>query len=329
MASAQCTDDFDDGASTSSAHVKTNCAKSAGKSKGTCPICQSIVKFPSHLQFLNFNQIQAEKEFERRQQEQSINVLSDKGEHEHDHAKSKQLFTSRTYLDEFLSSSAFTELCSIEYHGVNNMHKVRKEVSESYGILHAVRSCCTALQCSMDQVFMIDLCSGKSLTTALCGILYPEGQFLAVDKLPAHLVPHYVASNTTYWSRDIMRGDFKQDLQTEVEKHTKAGRIPVLVGMHLCGALSEQAINLFETIPGLRALVLSPCCLPKKSSKAHVPVRAMMQDKEAVGEEATYEVWSNYLTDIVERVDGVEMHRKYRDLEMNTTKNCIISAARL
>ena len=77
----------------------------------------------------------------------------------------------------------YKKLCGIEYHGVENM-RLRKEISESFGVLHAVQSCCKSLginnsstsidnndNINFENICLIDLCSGKGITTALCGVM--------------------------------------------------------------------------------------------------------------------------------------------------------------
>ena len=53
----------------------------------------------------------------------------------------------------------------------------------------------------------------------------------------------------------------------------------VAVGMHLCGPLSPAAITLFAASPSLRALLLVPCCLDKRTDgplkmQARAPVQS-------------------------------------------------------
>jgi len=125
----------------------------------------------------------------------------------------------------------------------------------------------------LEQVFVIDLCSGKSLTTSLYGALFPSEQskpgygnnhFLAVDRLPVHLIPYFLQdANLSYLSQDITIPEFFAEVEQEVHRHTDEGRTAILVGMHLCGNLSERAIELFRRIPLIKALVLSPCCCTK------------------------------------------------------------------
>eukprot|EP00551_Chaetoceros_affinis_P009460 CAMPEP_0203670450 /NCGR_PEP_ID=MMETSP0090-20130426/6519_1 /ASSEMBLY_ACC=CAM_ASM_001088 /TAXON_ID=426623 /ORGANISM="Chaetoceros affinis, Strain CCMP159" /LENGTH=583 /DNA_ID=CAMNT_0050535311 /DNA_START=65 /DNA_END=1816 /DNA_ORIENTATION=- len=350
--------------------------------KKVCPLCNCLVKFPSRMSFLEYNQCQAEKEYElliQRQrdrddsdplpllvEEETIVENKTKTQEKKKTAKtsantnkSSKIYISRKYLDQFMShlnGQAYKKLCSVEYHGVNNMGKMRKEISESYSVLHAVQQCWIDLKdvkkeeekkdidaqiqiqtqlpsnttsISFENVFLIDLCSGKSLTTALSAVLLERknNKLLAVDKLPAHMVPHFLHDgNTSYLSRDIMSKIFFDELKREVYRQcTVEGRIVILVGMHLCGKLSERAIEFFEKMPLISAIVLSPCCLPKfrKGKVSFV--------KTDVDEEDAYLAWANHLKVLMEQcLTNVDYDavKSYRDDEMHSIKNSIITAIR-
>ena len=332
-----------------------------------CPICQRMVKFPSKMSFLESDQANAEQEWNQRTNNQTMgstdtDLSSDNKRnrsHNHNHKRKKPLkkiYTSRTYLDQLLShSSVYKKLCSIEYHGLGK-NKLRKEVSESYSIIHAIQEChdqlllggqgetTTSLATSssdnnaihFENLFVIDLCSGKGVTTAICGALFPiiestctgskrhNNHFLAMDKLPTHLVPHFLQDeNVSYLSRNIMSEDTLLELEREVHRQTtEEGRTAILVGMHLCGHLSERAIEMFERIPLIRAIILSPCCLPKVRSDAFEKCLREHQEK--------YDAWAHYLKEAVQKsVDDTEQNvRLFHDSEIHSIKNAIIIGRR-
>ena len=69
----------------------------------------------------------------------------------------------------------YKKLCGIEYHSVENM-RLRKEISKSYGVLHAVQECCISLCIStnatgnnvdLENVFLIGKSDGKAQSVAL------------------------------------------------------------------------------------------------------------------------------------------------------------------
>jgi hypothetical protein len=49
----------------------------------------------------------------------------------------------------------------------------------------------------------------------------------------------------------------------EQKKRKRRKRVGIFLGMHLCGELSQTFVGLYNNTPGLAAMVLSPCCLPK------------------------------------------------------------------
>ena len=70
-------------------------------------------------------------------------------------------------MDELLSSSAgvpYAQLCNIEYHQLENM-RLRKEISESFGILHAVQDCCVQLGIIVDGPTVTDTVTTPTATT--------------------------------------------------------------------------------------------------------------------------------------------------------------------
>ena len=251
-------------------------------------------------------------------------------------------YIARKYMDELLANKeAYRKLCGIEYHHVENM-RLRKEISESMGVLHAVANACSKLGIagkggiSLRNVFMIDLCSGKGITTAICGAMNEDASnnaFLAIDKMLPHTVPHFIHSNKRlqYLCRDVMSEELCAELEGRGKEQVAMGRVPILVGMHLCGLLSDQAIRFFERIPQLKAIVLSPCCLPTKRDQTKL---ANLQKEKADDALHNYFLWARYLKD---RIEGrfTETVRSgkmdvslYTDSEMHTEKNALIVGLR-
>jgi hypothetical protein len=186
----------------------------------------------------------------------------------------------------------------------------------------------------LENIFLIDLCSGKGITTALCGTLFPQdgdtkgsnNYFLAVDRMLSHTVPHYflMEKHISYISRDINSAEMLQELESIVHQQTKEGRTAILVGMHLCGVLSERAIEFFERIPDIKGIVLSPCCLPRK----HEQKLLSFQKTKGVD---PYPEWATYLKERVEGYyssEGTSDVRMYYDTDMHTEKNAIITGVR-
>ena len=316
---------------------ETNKAKRS-KNHQLCPLCNTFVKFPTKINFIESAQERAEENAIERVRLDLVCTSSIDRKKER-----KEIYTSRKYLDHFLyhrQGETYKQICGIEYHGIGNKGKLRKEISESYSILHAVNECCAKLEdpnssspeLHLENVFLIDLCSGKSLTTALASLLFPndicgKNHFLAIDKLPVHLVPHCLhGENTAYLSRDIMGNAFFEELKQEIHRQTSQGKTAVLVGMHLCGNLSERAIELFHRIKAIKALVLCPCCLPKLRKKADATAFQTFVGKE---QEASYDPWCNFLkAKIEEGAAATDTICSHNDAEVHSIKNTIITAIR-
>ncbi|KAL7463481.1 hypothetical protein ACHAXS_003848 [Conticribra weissflogii] len=304
----------------------------------TCPICKTLVRFPTRMSRIIGFQEEIDKKITRN------NTTTHNHDGDPKNKKKKIVYASRKYLDQLLTHSegrAYKKLCNIEYHGVENM-KIRKEISESFAILHAVQECCTKFaggavsnsrneNIHLENTFLIDLCSGKGITTALCGALFPQdndsdgsnNSFLAVDRLLPEQVPHFLNDNhISYLSRDILKEEMLVELTEMVhhQVHVK-GRTAILVGMHLCGMLSEKAIEFFERIPEIKGVVLSPCCLPSKFDLFHST--SFQKDKER----DSYHGWCDHLEGKLRRGDVGHL-RQYVDQDMHTTKNRIIVGVR-
>lgn len=306
-----------------------------------CPICNVEVRFPTKMSRLESDQECIEKAFQ-----------NNNGEHVGGKGKKKQKkYKSRKYMDQLLAHSdgeAYKKLCSIEYHDMENM-RLRKEISESYGVLHAVQECCVSLGIStnnksaslsnsnnninLENIFLIDLCSGKGVTTALCAACDVDGSnnyFLAIDRMLSHTIPHFLNEGKVhYLSRDIMAEAMFAEVADIVRDQTRQGRTCILVGMHLCGLLSDRAIDFFERVSEIKGLVLSPCCLPKKIEQRRLTgfKKGKPENGAEDAELYNYFKWSDYLKG---RVEGcysggdVSDVRLYRDDEMHTEKNAII-----
>jgi hypothetical protein len=300
------------------------------KNKKICPICKTLVRYPTQMSRLKDNQAQVEENYR---------VHGDFGKRK----KKSKVYTSSKYLDQFLNHAdgeTWRKLSGIEFHSTENM-KLRKEISETYAVLHAVQECCDRLSgicpatdraLELKDLFVIDLCSGKGITSALGAALFPNNNhFLSIDKMLEHTVPHYFFNNEehiTYMSRDIFSNEILHELQTLVHQHTLQGRTTILVGMHCCGILSERAIELFENIPDIKGIVLSPCCLPKKHE---LMKRKLEFEPPTTKGENPYPAWCSYLKQRVKynkSPDGMSDVWMYNDLEMHTEKNYIVAGVR-
>ena len=84
-----------------------------------------------------------------------------------------------------------------------------KEVTESWAIVESVRHVLASRGIGEDEPFhVVDLCCGKSLTSALFEILFPKAHVIAVDRLAESMTPHFTGL-TSYLRADILHATFE------------------------------------------------------------------------------------------------------------------------
>ncbi|CAE7241364.1 Eno2 [Symbiodinium sp. CCMP2456] len=225
-----------------------------------------------------------------------------------------------------------------EYHIWHSRTKrFHKELSESLALLNAARN-------FMDGPWhALDLCCGKSLTSALLSLEeMPPEAITAVDLRPLEELPHHDQAlqraaelqmcqgrahakvPVEYWRCDVLAHDFVQSLARRVEG---MGRPAAILAMHLCGRLSLQAISAFRQIDLIRSrvtlttpnplcssskllakcCVLGPCCLPHSSDAPKE-----LQDVYGIGmsDEEQFDAWAAHLEKLLRRIPGVNVTRK-------------------
>ncbi|CAE7540987.1 unnamed protein product [Symbiodinium natans] len=141
-----------------------------------------------------------------------------------------------------------------EYHTWHSSTKrFHKELSESLALLAAFATFASAGS-SLDSWISwhaLDLCCGKSLTSALLALEEaPPEAITAVDLRPPDGLPHhelalqralqaqkgraYAKVPVEYWRSDVLEDDFVSSLARRVEA---IGRPTAILAMHLCGRL--------------------------------------------------------------------------------------------
>lgn len=179
-------------------------------------------------------------------------------------------------------------------------------MSESWAALAAARALLRELGVPLRRVVFVDLCSGKALTAVLLALTFPESEVLALDIISGKCLPHTEdVPNLRYVEANLFRSEpmLRAVLERPCDGEAAAGgscarqRVGVLVGSHLCGRLSAQAVDLFHGIEAVAALVLSPCCWPRtrdysSDQDLEQMARLMMQKAQSVD---TYSTWARYL----------------------------------
>jgi hypothetical protein len=164
--------------------------------------------------------------------------------------------------------------------------RVVKEVIEAIPIVDAVDRWVCDLQKEggvNQNITIIDLCSGKGYLSMILSEYLPSESVqkcVLVDKAwpmcfaepqPHHMNWDHIYSNYTdggsyFTTWPIPLHTSKQNLKIASSLRNMEKRLskdPVLVlGVHLCGTLSIQAIKLFHQLPQSKLMILKPCCLP-------------------------------------------------------------------
>jgi len=223
-------------------------------------------------------------------------------------------------LQRFFSTDCYRTLLHPRFHQINDARQIRKELTESVAILSALEAELPPFGCTYH---VVDLCCGKSITAALLAMRYPGVTVSAIDKLEPRFVAHSNCDNKCgvhYSQLDVMSDHFVASLEYSVQQ---IGRPTVLLGMHLCGNLSVRAIQAFEQIEAVSAVVLSPCCLPGKGSKESPP--HLFFTKDAAEQ---YQLWAQHLEDLLrEAVPSARVTRGSVE-DILSPKNNVMCAVR-
>ncbi|CAK0909122.1 unnamed protein product [Prorocentrum cordatum] len=197
--------------------------------------------------------------------------------------------------------ATWARLLRPEYHFFHSRVKtVHKELSESLAILNALGSRLEHFR------HVVDLCCGKSLTSAILAARRPSVQITAVDIVSPDTVPHYSeagVSSVEYLQMDIMSDQFPAAL---ARRAAEAGGDTAVLGVHCCGRLSMRAVELFRDMEEVRACVLMPCCGANATS---APSAMAHHYGVGLSDPEFYQKWCDYLQADLEGVPGATVHR--------------------
>ena len=112
----------------------------------------------------------------------------------------------------------------------------------------------------------MELCSGRGCLSMLLAHEFPDATIHMCDadarmKLP-HLA-HPSMRNVTFHLEDVFTDEARSPSATPSPKRNATGGKCLVVGVHLCGDLARRAVELWRAT-GAHALVLCPCCLPRR-----------------------------------------------------------------
>lgn len=167
---------------------------------------------------------------------------------------------------------------------MNHKH-LKKEITEAFGALklaeRALRRSMGAPHCDNDtellsfeylkrhqsKLVFLDMCSGKGIQSFLMTFLLPEADIVMIDfnaKIKLEHLQHPRMQKIKFMHLDIYAPASVAAIQNICDTSSKADKTVFTCGLHLCGKLSLQLVNLFNSITEMGVLILSPCCMPLK-----------------------------------------------------------------
>jgi len=202
--------------------------------------------------------------------------------------------TDNLYLKRF-DSDFFKRLRQPEFKNLHNSSHLKKEITESQAVLHAVERLMADKRfgeggIAPADVIFFDVCSGKGFNSLLLSFRYPTSSIVMIDNDTSIKFPHLsTLTNTSFVLCDIRTNSFESLIESRVRNSGK--QYPILIGMHLCGPLASRLIQLFDQYTFLAGLVLSPCCLPRRNEKTVKNLRPLAKKLK----QNEYTVWSLWL----------------------------------
>jgi hypothetical protein len=158
--------------------------------------------------------------------------------------------------------------------------RLLKEVQEALPMLHWAKVHLASLPNHTGRITLVDLCSGFGYLSMLLAEALPQDRLdkiLLVDRAwPLASEPprdHHISAHHLHadigWRVPLI------PVRCNINKKSERGKLdaifssapgPVFIfGVHLCGALSIRAVELFNAHPQATFFALKPCCLPNKS----------------------------------------------------------------
>mmetsp|Transcript_86379 Transcript_86379/g.268365 ORF Transcript_86379/g.268365 Transcript_86379/m.268365 type:complete len:358 (-) Transcript_86379:83-1156(-) len=205
----------------------------------------------------------------------------------------------------FMSDQATTFMALMEpqYHTWHSRtRRFHKELSESLAVIDELQD----LALDQGGWHVVDLCCGKSLTSALVALPNRGVAVTAVDRVAPQDLPHYAdagVTNIEYLQWDVLASGFVDKLRQHVEA---LARPTAVLGMHLCGRLSERATEAFRKIDLVRACVLAPCCLPHSED---APPELAHLYNTGTADADQFRAWGDYLEAALRSVPGATVTR--------------------
>ena len=142
---------------------------------------------------------------------------------------------------------------------------------------------------------LVDLCSGKGFLSTMLAWEFPKASIHMCDFDDSLELSHLSSlPNVQYHHQDLFSKDAEDTVAAAVSGGGGGGdnNACIIIGVHLCGELSKRAIQLWRTT-GAAAIVLSPCCLPRR--RRHDAFGFHIKDQAKRLKVPSYQVWCTLL----------------------------------
>ena len=189
-----------------------------------------------------------------------------------------------TYVATFLSEPFFEALIVKNYALVKVLsHKsAHKEITEAYGAAGKIKETLRGVtkvdtdgtRLNTHRVTIFDACSGRGIIGVLLSFLFPNFSIVLMDADGSMDLTHVSSIKNVEFKHVDLYGDSvvaairdtveEEDLKDSMEQpgtDVKSKRLRLLLGVHLCGALSPRLIDLCFGLDDVDAMVLCPCCI--------------------------------------------------------------------
>eukprot|EP00123_Amoebidium_parasiticum_P002969 comp14257_c0_seq1/m.10252 comp14257_c0_seq1/g.10252 ORF comp14257_c0_seq1/g.10252 comp14257_c0_seq1/m.10252 type:complete len:320 (-) comp14257_c0_seq1:76-1035(-) len=235
------------------------------------------------------------------------------------------------HLRNFIDRGLMKRLREAQFSSLHNFKTLKKEVTEACGVAEVVMKVLKDINLrllngkkrgdSLDEIrsgdiLFFDICAGKGIGTLLLALMFPDSEILMVDKNPRCNYDHVGGfPNIKYAKQDINFPSFETLITNTLAATNK--KVAILLGIHLCGYLSSRVIDVFNRTGEISAIILCPCCLPRKDRTVINKARALRV--------YDYQYWCTWL------YAGLRSDRKNMAIDENigSNKNVVVMGMRV
>lgn len=192
----------------------------------------------------------------------------------------KKAESGSRYVSEFVNERFFDAILDGDpaFARVLSHKSAHKEITEAYGARREIERTLAGLGWFPNNgkgVTVFDACSGRGVVGVLLSYFFPDARVVMLDANGSMDLSHVAGrENVRFWHCDLF-GDsavraIRETIETENREDAETSlftktpprrRFRVLLGMHLCGALSPRLIDLAFGLDDVDGLVLCPCCV--------------------------------------------------------------------